>query len=333
MKRLLYWIQNARAYALPQSVLPGLVALCLPIGDPAYSVWLGLLAIFIVAIAHLSMNLFDDYFDFQTRGNEIREELEQQGIRARIAKSPYLVSGEVTPKQLFIVASLFALTALLLGLVIVWQRGMVPLYIAAAAGFLGYFYSGRPLRLSYHGFGELIIGTVFGPLLMCGVFYATVGYLNSEILYLSCAIGLLVINILFTHSILDYKPDIANGKRTLAAVLQRPALNLAASALFNFMPYLLVVIAVATHALSPLFLLTLLPLPLSLHFFYLMVQFCHHPEKEFPRQWWFGPIEHWDQIEEAGLGWFAIRWFYARNILQWISILIILCSVIRYFLS
>lgn len=328
MKKLLYWIQNARAYALPQSVLPAIVALLLPVGEEGYSLPLGLLAILIVAIAHLSMNLFDDYFDFQTRGNEIREELEQQGERARIAKSPYLVSGEATPRQLFLVASLFALTALALGLIIVWQRGPVPLYIAGVAGFLGYFYSGRPLRLSYHGLGELIIGVVFGPLLMCGVFYSAVGHLNSEILYLSCAIGLLVINILFTHSILDYKPDIANGKRTLAAVLQRPALNLTACALFNFLPYLLILWAVATHAMAPPFLITLLLIPLSVNLFYLMIQFCHHPEKEFSRKWWFGPIEHWDQIQEAGLGWFAIRWFYARNILQWFSLLVILCSII-----
>ena len=83
MKKLLYWIQNARAYALPQSVLPAIVALLLPVGEEGYSLPLGLLAVLIVAIAHLSMNLFDDYFDFQTRGNEIREELEQQGERAR----------------------------------------------------------------------------------------------------------------------------------------------------------------------------------------------------------------------------------------------------------
>ncbi|MCR4964197.1 MAG: prenyltransferase [Bacteroidales bacterium] len=332
MKKLLYWIQNARAYALPQSVLPAIVALCLPIGDTDYSLLLGLLAVLIVAIAHLSMNLFDDYFDFQTRGNEIREELEQQGERARIAKSPYLVSGEVTPKQLFIVASLFALTALLLGLIIVWQRGITCLYIAGAAGFLGYFYSGRPLRLSYHGLGELIIGTIFGPLLMCGVYYSTVGHLNNQIFYLSCAMGLLVINILFTHSILDYKPDIANGKKTLAAVLKRPALNLTACAVFNFLPYILVIMAVITRTLPPLFLITLLNLPLSSYLFYLMIQFCYHPEREFPRKWWFGPIEHWDMIQKEGLGWFAIRWFLARNILQWFSLLVILCSVFKLFI-
>lgn len=333
MKKLLYWIQNARAYALPQSVLPAIVALLLPVGEEGYSLPLGLLAVLIVAIAHLSMNLFDDYFDFQTRGNEIREELEQQGERARIAKSPYLVSGEVTPQRLFVVASLFALTALLLGLIIVWQRGVTCLYIAGIAGFLGYFYSGRPLRLSYHGLGELIIGTVFGPLLMCGVYYSTVGHLGNEIFYLSCAIGLLVINILFTHSILDYKPDIANGKRTLAAVLKRQDLNLTACALFNFTPYLLILVAVITHTLSPLFLITWLILPLSVYLFYLMIQFCHHPEKEFPRQWWFGPIEHWKEIQEAKLEWFAIRWFLARNILQWISLLIIACSIIRAILK
>lgn len=325
---ILYWIRNGRAYALPQSVLPAMVALFAAGTMDNFSIGYGLLAIIGVIFAHLSMNLFDDYFDFQTRGIEIRNEMEQNGQRARIAKSPYLVNGDATPKELFIVASLFSAFALTMGVIIVLKQGIVCLYLAFAAGFLGYFYSGKPLRLSYHGFGELIIGIVFGPLLMCGVFYAACGQFTTNILWISCALGLLVINILFTHSILDKEADLKNGKRTLAAVLQRPALNLAASALFNFTPYLLILLSVLLKITSPIFLIVLIILPLSASLYYLIVQFVKNPSKEFKKRWWMEPIEHWKAIEQQGLGWFAIRWFMSRNIMQWFSFILIICFLV-----
>ena len=163
MKKIIYWIQNARAYALPQSVLPALVAVFMAVGNENFSIGLSIVAVFGVMLAHLSVNLFDDYFDYQFKSEEVREQTAAEGQRARIAKSPYLTSGEVTPRQLFVVASLFGLAALLLGCVVFVKRGLVPLYIALAAGFLGFFYSGKPIRFCYHGLGELVTGLIFGP--------------------------------------------------------------------------------------------------------------------------------------------------------------------------
>ena len=166
MKKILYWIQNARAYALPQSMLPALVAVFMAVGSDHFSVGLSLVAVFGVMLAHLSVNLFDDYFDYQFHSEDVREQTVAEGQRARIAKSPYLTSGEVTPRKLFFVASLFGLAALLLGCIVFVTRGMIPLYIALAAGFLGFFYSGKPIRFCYHGLGELVTGLIFGPMLM-----------------------------------------------------------------------------------------------------------------------------------------------------------------------
>lgn len=255
--------------------------------------------------------------------------MEQNGLRARIAKSPYLTSGESTSRELFIVAVTFSIIALLFGTIIFLKQGITCLYLALAAGILGYFYSGRPLRLSYHGLGELIIGIVFGPLLMSGVYYSATGHFATPIWYISGALGLLVINILFTHSILDKEADIRNGKHTLAAVLHHDRLNLIASAIFNFAPYLILIVAVLLHILRWTYLSVILLLPLSIYLYYLLVEFIKDPQREFPKRWWMGPIEHWKEIEDAGLGWFAIRWFSARNIMQFISILLIACSIIE----
>lgn len=328
MKRLIYWIQNARAYALPQSVLPALVAVFMAAGNDGFSIGLSIVAVLGVMLAHLSVNLFDDYFDYQFNSEEVRQQAVSEGLRARIAKSPYLTSGEVTPRKLFFVASVFALVAMLLGCIVFIERGLIPLYIALAAGFLGFFYSGKPIRFCYRGLGELVTGLIFGPLLMAGVHYAACGALNAGVWVVSVAVGLWVVNILYTHSIMEISTDKKVGKKTLAEVLKTKPLQLAASAVFNFTPYMILLIALLFGHLQLVFAVIFLVLPRSIALFYLVWQFCYHPEREFKRKWWYGPIEHWDAISENHLEWFAIRWFLARNILQSASLGFIICSLI-----
>lgn len=328
MKKLIYWIQNARAYALPQSVLPALVAVFMAVGNQNFSVGLSVVAVFGVILAHLSVNLFDDYSDYQFHSEDVREQTAAEGQRARIAKSPYLTSGEVTTRKLFFVASLFGLAALLLGCVVFVNRGLTPLYIALAAGFLGFFYSGNPIRFCYHGLGELVTGIIFGPLLMVGVYYSACGTVNSGLYVVSVAVGLWVVNILYTHSIMDATADRKMGKKTLSEVLKNRPLQLAASAIFNFTPYVILLISLIKGSLHPAFAAIFLLLPLSITLFYLICQFCYHPEREYARKWWYGPIEHWDSISENHLEWFAIRWFLARNILQFAGFIFILCSLL-----
>ena len=120
--------------------------------------------------------------------------------------------------------------------------------VAALAGFLGIFYSAPPFKFGYRGLGEPVIGIIFGPLLMTGCFYAAAGCVSSEVLWLSAAVGLLVMNILYTHSFID----ITDAQRIAAAWA------------VNLLPYLLVVGAAVFGYLSPFYLLVLFVLPRSL---------------------------------------------------------------------
>ena len=127
---------------------------------------------------------------------------------------------------------------------------------------------------------------------------------------------------------MEISTDKKVGKKTLAEVLKTKPLQLAASAVFNFTPYMILLIALLFGHLQLVFAVIFLVLPRSIALFYLVWQFCYHPEREFKRKWWYGPIEHWDAISENHLEWFAIRWFLARNILQSASLGFIICSLI-----
>ncbi|GHT55937.1 hypothetical protein AGMMS49982_22380 [Bacteroidia bacterium] len=175
MNTIRFWLKNARSTSLPQSLLPAVLAVCMASSAAGFSLWLGLCALLGVVLAHLSLNLFDDYFDYKVKGAEFRDNLARKGMRARISKCAYISSGQATLKQLLAACLTFGGIALCLGLVIFLHRGNTVFWIAAIAAVLGISYSGAPLRLSYHGLGEVVIGIMFGPLAMAGVYYSAAG--------------------------------------------------------------------------------------------------------------------------------------------------------------
>ncbi len=320
---LRFWLHNARYYALPQSLLPAITAVFMAIKSPAFSWMYAIFALIGVTFLHLSMNLFDDYFDYKKKGVEIRNKMSAGGVRARIDKCAYITESGTTLKQLLFVSVLFGMIALIFGLIIFIKQGYPILIIAISSGILGISYSANPLKFSYRGFGELIIAIIFGPLLMSGVFYASSGEMNPAVWYISIPIGLLVANIAYTHDIMDFDADIAVGKKTLAVIINNKKWILIISGCFILIPYLFIIIGVIFSQLSPWLLLTLITLPQAITLIYLLIEFYKHPEKKFSVRFWMQPMEKWGKIKEAGLDWFMIRWFLSRNLLVFFCIAII----------
>ncbi|MDR2824291.1 MAG: prenyltransferase [Prevotellaceae bacterium] len=322
LKVIKFWFWNTRPHALPQSVLPAVVAFCLAVKADGFSWWLGLLAVVGVAFAHSSLNLFDDYFDYRVKKSDFRERLAHRGIRSRIHKCPYLVSGQATVNQLLIACFVIGVIATAIGGVILYFRGITVLYIAAAAVFLGVEYSGAPLRLSYRGLGEVVIGVMFGPLSMLGVYFSACGTLNWDTLFISVPIGLLVANIIYVHSIMDCEPDREIGKMTFAGLLKSKTAMLIALAVLLVVSFGLIVAGVVSGKLTAWYLLTFFTLPMAIYLFYIMVAFVKTPERQFEPKWWLGPVGNFEGMKKGGIGWFMIRWLTARNLLSFFCLII-----------
>lgn len=332
MNKIKFWIHNARKTALPQSLLPATLAVCMATTMESFSIWLAILSIVGVALAHLGTNLFDDYFDYKKKGATIRTELANAGIRARMAKCDYILSGKATIKDLFIAASTFCLLAVAIGIFIsIWQ-GIYIYWFMLIAGFLGVSYSGFPFRFSYHGMGELLIGIMFGPLLMSGVFYASCGTLNSAIWFVSIPIGMLVANIVYTHSIMDYEPDKRINKRTLAVLLDNKIGMLTVSALLTYLPYLFILLGVIKGYLSWGYLAVFITLPMAIGLFSLLIRYTNNiKEENLTPKLWMGPMENWERIQTAQIDWFMIRWMLSRNLLSFFCLIIVAVSVVARF--
>lgn len=223
--------------------------------------------------------------------------------------------------QLLRAALIFGCIAAAAGGVILIFRGVFILLIAVLTVVVGLSYSGGPLSLSYHGFGELVIGLLFGPLLMIGVYYAACSRFDWNVFWISVGMGMLVVNVLYTHSILDYEADIRAGKSTLAAVLKQNASRYFVSAALVVCPYIILAGRILAGRMTPWFLLIFLTLPWAAELLISIKKHLDHPEEFKKPSGWWGPMEHWDGISKIGIDWFMFRWYLARNLLMGFGIL------------
>lgn len=327
-KKLSFWLKNARPISLPQSLLPALTAVALSIGAAEFN-WIAAVASVIgVIMLHLGLNLLDDWFDYKVGSAEARAKVADEGFRGRMIKYPYLTSGEATHKDLLKAIAIFLAIAALMGALVTAIRGWNILWWVAAGLVIGVSYSGGPLKLGFRGLGELVIFLMFGPLLMTGAYYAITGTLNWKIVDLSIAVGLLVTNIVYSHSVLDAIPDKKMGKKTMAHLMGSKGGQITFSAALNTLPYIIVVIGVICGQMHPAYLAILLVLPVSLWLVKSLNDFVNGREVPAEPKKWMGPMGDWEAYKKAGIDWFLLRWLTARNIVTFFCTIIIIVNLI-----
>ena len=357
MSRIRFWIKNARSISLPQSALPCLTAIVLCIGQDGFLWWLALPVLLGICSAHLGMNLADDYFDYK-HDSRTRADISSNSVRARMEKCHYLgdeaKGNKATVNQLGWAVVGFLGFAALMGatafvaqwLVHGWQAAMGIVIYAVLGLFVGINYSGKPLELGYHGFGELVIGLMFGPLCMLGVQAALTGNPFSwQMLCMSVAIGCMVTNIVYVHSVMEVNADAELGKMTFARLLRTlPSPPLREGVIpgklegvrlmilfigfFAIMPFILLGLGIALGWWSPWYLLTLATLPMSIYLIHSTRLFAYGLPRNDTPYWWMGPMGEWDKYKAAGIDWFLYRWLLTRNICTFFCLILMIVHLI-----
>lgn len=326
--KISFWINNARPISLPQSLLPALTAVALSYGAAQFNWIAALVSIIGVVFLHFALNLLDDWFDYKVGSAEARVKVANEGFRGRMVKYPYLTSGEATHKELLKVIIGFLIVAAAMGAVAIVIRGWDILWWVALGLIFGVSYSGGPLKLGFRGLGELVIFLMFGPLLMTGVYFAITGSLDWKIISISVAVGLLVTNIVYSHSVLDAVPDQKMGKKTMAHLMGSAAGQIAFSAFLNTVPYLIIVAAVILGKMHIAYLAVLLVMPLSLWLIGSLNDFVHNREVSLEPKKWMGPMGDFEKYKKAGVDWFLLRWLTARNIVMFFCMILIIVNLI-----
>ncbi|MCL2403053.1 MAG: prenyltransferase [Coriobacteriia bacterium] len=289
-----------------------------------------------VIFAHAGMNLLDDYFDMKKGAVQRREELLDGGFRARLGKCDYLKSGEVTLEDAKHAAFSFLGLALGLGAVIFALRGWEVLIFAGITLLLGVFYAGPPLRLSYRGFGELVIGFIFGPVLVTAASFLVSGQVTLLALFCSVPIGLLVANIVQIHAVMDYKPDLEADRKTLPILLGSERAGVVVNVIFVVIAQGSILAGIALGVLPIAALLAVFTYPLTLVFIKLALDYVKNKEgaKEaaFEPQKWMGNYGDWDNYKKGGLDWFMARWLTAQNLVMQTTLFLAVAAFTPWYL-
>ncbi len=162
-----------------------------------------------MACAHLSVNMFNDYFDYRYGVDKAHPPQPLHG-GSQVIQEGLESAAEYLGQALFTGAA-----AIAIALILALQAGPAVLLFAAPGAFLGYFYSARPLLLSWRGLGELSTGICFGPLAVCGSYFVQLQRLSAGAALLSLVPGALITALLFVNQYPDYRQDRLAGKKTL----------------------------------------------------------------------------------------------------------------------
>jgi len=251
--KMTLWIRALRLFSLPASAMPILVASAYVfslhrqgLADPAW--WL----LPLVAVAgisyHLGANLISDYHDWKS------------GVDRpdTYGSSRLLVNGELPPPA-FLRAG-FALVGLgtILGFVMIHFTSWTLLWFGLAGCFGGVFYT----RFKYAALGELVIFTLFGPLMVAGTVFALIGEVPRAAWYLALPLACLTTNILLANNTRDIAHDRRVPIRTMPILLGIRAAK-AEYALLLGTAYLAVALMAAASILDAWTLLVFLTAPMA----------------------------------------------------------------------
>lgn len=308
LDKLKLWFEIGRGFTTPLSVLPYIFAVVLAAKhysiDYLFSI-LGLIGIFIV---HLSVNMLDDYFDWEKGAVTAYNKLAEQGIVPVNNKCFFFTQNLVTPQTVFAVSSAMTVIAFLIGIFIASKVGISVIIIALITALLGFFYSASPIKLSYRGLGEPVIAIIFGPLLMTGAYITAGAHIDKFILIISIITGLLVMNIGYVHALTEFESDIKTNKKSFPGLFKTKDNATFVLALIYAIAYAILVYGIFAGTFPFPVVLTFLIIPKIWGLVKLM------KKTDIERKFWMGPMGNWEQVKEQGSEWFMLRICLSRNI-------------------
>jgi 1,4-dihydroxy-2-naphthoate octaprenyltransferase len=287
------WLVVSRAAVLPMTVVSGLVAALLAVGEPGLDWrWLALALVGITA-AHLANNLMNDLYDTQAGSDSASYP------RALYAPHPVL-SGLVSRRALILAILAVNLVDLAVLIVLTWVRGW-PVAVFALSGFvLSVAYTAPPLRLKKHGLGELDVLVVWGPLMVCGTYYSAVGAVGWPVVLASLPYGLLCTTVLMGKHIDKIPFDEPLSVRTLPVILGAARARVVTLALMvAFYPLVAVAVLAAAVPWPALLVAAVLPRLVKI-----WPYFRRPPPDEPPRGFpvwplWYAALA-WVHVRQAG---------------------------------
>ena len=213
-----------------------------------------LLGLIGVLLAHISINVINDYFDYKS------------GLDLKTKPTPFsggsgmLPSGVLEAKDVYRFAMGSLIVGSIIGVYFVLTTGWMLLPLIAVAAISIYFYTPVFSRLYV---GEIITGLNFGPLMVLGGYFIMTGYYGVKPLSVGIIPGILVGTLLFLNEFPDVEADKAVGRRNVVILLGLAQASKIYAVLIAS-AYIWVFASIILGLMPPTTLVTYLTLPLAL---------------------------------------------------------------------
>jgi len=253
------WIIKTRAPFFTAAIVPVLLGTAIAWARTGtFNLWVFLLTLVGAICLHAGTNMTNDYFDHTWGSDEINTEF----ANPFTGGSRLIQMGIVEPKVFLRQGIGFFVAGSLIGLVLVFTRGLPVLWLGLIGVFCGYFYTAPPLRLAGTGLGEILIGLCFGPLMALGSAYTQTQALSWEPIFASLPVGLLIALVVWINQFQDMRADAAVGKKHWVVRLGRRRAATAYGVLLAGV-YVSLAAGVLFAGVTPFALLGLLTLPIA----------------------------------------------------------------------
>jgi len=204
--KLKVWFKETRPSFLLLTPIAFSVGLAEAYVEGSFNAFRALLGLVGVVLAHLSVNVINDYFDYKS------------GLDLKTRRTPFsggsgiLPAGLLDPRDAYLFAVGCFILGGIIGVYFVLTAGWMLLPLISVAAFTIYFYS---THLSHWFVGEVFTGLNFGPLMVLGGYFIQTGRYSISALVSGIVPGILVGTLLFLNEFPDVEADRMAGRRNL----------------------------------------------------------------------------------------------------------------------
>jgi 1,4-dihydroxy-2-naphthoate polyprenyltransferase len=250
---IITWFKQVRPQFLILSVALVILGAAIAWNDGFFEPVKFLLTLIGLMLAHISVNVLNDYFDYKS------------GIDLNTEPTAFSGGSGILPRKLLqpgIVYKFGVLclgAAFLIGVYLVLQTGWQLIPLILFGGITSYFYTSHITKLPI---AELVAGLGLGSLPVIGTYVVQTTSYNWEIVAASIAPGILTANLLFLNEFPDYQADIKGGRRHLVITLGKKR-SAILYAMLTGMVYVSIVAATALGMMPAASLIALLSLPFA----------------------------------------------------------------------
>ena len=206
------WFLEIRGPFLALSLVLAPIGTAIAWHDGSFNLVYFLLAWVGAILAHVGVNVFNEYFDYVS------------GLDFETQKTPFsggsgmLTAGLIEPRRAYLLGAACLFIDAVIGIYFVIVQGWGLLPVILLGGLFAYFYTPY---ISRWRIGEVAAGLGLGSLVVLGAYFVQTGQYTWEVIVASLAPGFLTANLLLLNEFPDLEADRQVGRRNLVMVLGR----------------------------------------------------------------------------------------------------------------